>query len=108
MSKPKVNAGFRQKFIEALRSGRYKQIEGSLAYEGAYCALGVGCSVLGVKDSEMNVGMPARIADHVKKRVGIACSGITSLDYIAGLNDTAGYDFNQIADWLEKETEATL
>ena len=43
---------FFKKWVEALRSGKYKQTTNGLYddYEDAYCALGVGCMVAGVTD----------------------------------------------------------
>ncbi len=37
----------RAKWVDALRSGKYKQTRSALRYGDAYCCLGVACDVLG-------------------------------------------------------------
>lgn len=40
------------KWVEALRSGEYKQTQGFLEKEGSYCCLGVYCEVTGIPYSK--------------------------------------------------------
>lgn len=45
MSKTKINKKDIQKWIDALRSGKYRQTIGGLQDEDGYCCLGVACKV---------------------------------------------------------------
>ena len=44
-----MDKALKQKWTKALRSGRYKQAQGVLKMDGAYCCLGVLCNVMGAK-----------------------------------------------------------
>jgi hypothetical protein len=45
----------RQKWVDALRSGQYKQGRGCLRYEDRYCCLGVLAAIEGLLDAEGSV-----------------------------------------------------
>jgi len=96
-----------QKWLDALRSGKYTQQQGTLKGPDGYCCLGVYCSIMGkeppevseedlessVKDSEG----PHELYDFCRKYVDsdIVEAGIN-------MNDN-GYNFSEIADMVEKE-----
>jgi hypothetical protein len=72
----------RNRWVEALRSGHYKQARYFLRADGAYCALGVLCFSLEDTDSYIELG--------------------DLRGTIAGLNDDIGMSFPEIATWIEK------
>lgn len=43
-----MNKEVKTKWLEALRSGKYKQGQGCLAFNGKFCCLGVLCDISGV------------------------------------------------------------
>lgn len=132
----KLPTEFKQKWLEALRSGKYKRTMGALRETWdmdnevySYCCLGVACDIAGAKwkdpdgdgvsweterDSKY---MPAMgdVPDDVFAALdqplpyelsppGYAPVGVdrTYMGALAHLND-GGWDFNQIADWIERE-----
>tara|TARA_B100000686_G_scaffold252653_1_gene263412 strand:+ start:2404 stop:2832 length:429 start_codon:yes stop_codon:yes gene_type:complete len=115
---------FFKKWVEALRSGKYKQTTNGLydQDEGAYCALGVGCMVAGITDPMVLYQgvLPSDLIDY---------NDLTDLDYeqffepidsdfserIIGLNDSEEASFVEIAQFIEdyakhvlKQKEASL
>ena len=111
-----------QKWVDALRSGDYKQGNGCLRdHNDNYCCLGVACEVLGLEaviskhipdhdryqyDNEIYF-LPAAARD----LLGLASDdSIIGYDPVqsepicaSGANDQLHLDFNEIADMLEKE-----
>src|SRR4051794_35352962 len=94
-----------QKWVDALRSGKYKQGKGLLRdFNDNYCCLGVLCEIAGISAS----------LDHC-----ISGSRYTYLGYssnlplkiwlntheseLMGLNDSLKKSFNEIADYIEAE-----
>lgn len=82
-------------WIAALRSGQFRQTTGSLQCEipiggSAYCCLGVACHIEGQKDGalEFDTEQMARF-------------GIEDWVPLARANDYLGWDFREIADYLE-------
>lgn len=117
-----------ERWVAALRSGQYKQTK-SVLYDGAgFCCLGVLCElavsagiaelvrgpegewegyeyrygVLGDLDFET-------LPEVVRTWAGIASNdgvfGDSDFDNLTHLNDSQGYDFNQIADVIEREID---
>ena len=101
---------FKQKWVEALRSGRYKQVQGTLKgkkEDGSvgYCCLGVALDIIGVRvrtesldkydtySSEGSMGhydrLDKKMPPEIKHR------GIE-------MNDD-GHSFEEIADMIEEE-----
>lgn len=128
----KLPKAFRKKWLEALRSGEYKQISGQLMdveYDEAtneyfydnpigFCCLGVACDIVGHKE-ELNQfmwdGYPSvcfdREYNNVFKKLPkiIRESSDQGGDFtyiVAGMNDD-GKSFTEIADWIENNTIAT-
>lgn len=101
----------KQKWIRALRSGRYKQTQNQLHDGKAYCCLGVLCRVVGAKYqnrafhwngySERGI-LPDKLRRELKitpsqeDRLTIMNDGDYSKEY------TAPQTFKQIADYIEK------
>lgn len=102
------------KWIKALRSGKYSQSKGTLHNENGYCCLGVACSILIPKrkreadgsylygnfpeDQDNSPEWLNRINNNFKAKT------TTSVEYgqsLSFLNDELGYSFNEIADCLE-------
>lgn len=99
---------WKQKWLEALRSGRYAQGTGSLRYDECFCCLGVLCDVL---DPENWDRMPSGayalkvhegqnlLPQHIARVVGL-----DSLQQweLANLNDRRK-SFAEIADYIEEK-----
>ena len=86
----------KKKWVKALRSGKYKQQrEGFLKKDGAYCCLGVACSIKVTKPFNNE---------------SMSLSGFTSCRFLPEdiqeklqlMNDKKGKSFEQIANWIEK------
>lgn len=106
------------KWIEALRSGNYRQTRGTLQDSNGYCCLGVACKVLidadkiG-RDAYMSEELYGELPDDQQfapkwlkgidsdysKRVRLPAD--TYFSYLTNLNDEDGMSFNEIADILE-------
>jgi hypothetical protein len=102
---------FKQKWINALRSGEFKQTDGVLRDEGDephHCCLGVGCITLGLKPSVDGNFQDASATgkwDGIVfptpkqlKSMGISMGGAKKL---AGMNDD-GCTFEEIATHIER------
>lgn len=116
MSKNKVtlNKKFAKKWINALRSGKFKQCSGELKKHktSEYCCLGVACAIAGINKPLLNgVGLPTELTDKQQKTLppffreesnggNKDCLGYMS--ELADLNDN-GKSFKYIADMLERK-----
>jgi len=107
-----MNKEVKQKWIKALRSGRYKQTQGVLREKcnndkDSFCCLGVLCNVLNRRkwkkdyngyysyDSYEDV-----VPLDVRKEIGLTES---KQNKFLSLNDEENYNFKQIADYIEKK-----
>lgn len=119
-----MNPDVKTKWINALKSGDYTQAKGYLQTTEGYCCLGVLCD-LALKDGAIDApefssyeGEPAHYAfDGMTGDLPFSVmewAGLNSHDPVvptidgdtatlAILNDERGYNFNQIADVIEKE-----
>ena len=106
-------------WIEALRSGKYKQAKGMLQNARGYCCLGVACEILGSnlsrsEDNNFLIGgspstqrmCKAVIPDWLNTINGyfenLDCkNNEMNFKNIMELNDSLGLSFNEIADVLE-------
>lgn len=106
----------RDQWIAALRSGRYRQCQGSLHDDGAYCCLGVllaenEIAPLAVsEDVASNVSPDAVRAVGLEPRwiedeTGLFCEDLfnTNAEMVAALLNDGGHTFLEIADWLEAD-----
>jgi hypothetical protein len=104
----------RDRWVEALRSGRYRQTTGVLrSLGGKFCCLGVAADVLIPEPWEHD---PARTLGYTfegnddphvllaatRGRIGLKRE---DHDTLAGLNDNRGWSFKQIADWIESNVK---
>ena len=106
---------FKQKWIDALRSGKFKQITGDLATtinnesekeEWGYCVLGVAAKVAGYSNEKF--ANDGEIPYELKRVPKILrqdqetgeCTKIAS-DLIK-MNDDKSVPFHKLADWIEK------
>lgn len=113
----------REAWIKALRSGEYKQTKSYLRKDDSYCCLGVLCDlavkegVIGepIVDDGIRIygGRKTRLPAIVATWAGLA-STTGSFAYpdqyptegaieLTGVNDIAGYTFNQIADFIDSD-----
>lgn len=85
-------------WVEALRSGHFKQAKGRLVDDGAYCCLGVLCVVQGATDlyAEFEGGV-TRCYVGERFSAGLARDEQNTL---GGKND-GGWSFSRIADYIE-------
>jgi hypothetical protein len=94
----KLPEDFKRKWLEALRSGKYKQGQTFLLRHGCRCVMGVAGAVLGIPDEILDgrccpythLGFPA----HLSFSSDIPTHPVT-------MNDD-GKSFAEIADWIEE------
>lgn len=90
----------KQKWLKALRSGRYKQAIGRLQvtrnYKDTFCCLGVLCKTQKVKNDiiESSFGLPNDV------RMNVSLSEKDCL-ILTTLNDEEKKSFKEIANWIE-------
>ncbi len=94
-----------QKWVDALESGDYKQIEGRLANNAGFCCLGVACEIFGAKKTisdffdkqvmydNSDYVLPERIMEELNMKNN---TGDYGYDSLATLNDN-GSSFIAIA-----------
>ena len=100
-------------WVKALRSGEYKQTTETLQDDGGYCCLGVLCRVGEKGDVTTDSEDDMLGGDTLEDQPDILeWSGMNSSegkfgasDTLAVLNDEGSYDFDQLADVIEKEWE---
>lgn len=118
-----MDADLKRRWVEALRSGEYRQGRMALQSGGEYCCIGVLCDVY---DDSKWVDPPAHYRGEDRRAYGTtanvgnlqvggldAAMGIDFevegghvLDVLADLNDYGGASFTQIADWIEENVPA--
>lgn len=108
-----MKAELKQKWVEVLRSGNYKQTNGWLRDDAGYCCLGVLCDIVdsegwGEIDSigvipyiynvfEADELLPDEMIEEINLDRNVMCT-------LAGMNDN-GDSFEQIADYIEEHPE---
>lgn len=101
-----------QLWVDALRSGEYKQGKGALQSGDSFCCLGVACIVAEKHGVPVEKVHGRVLGSHLSLQVGVQrwlglsdCTGIYSKGTsLAGLNDT-GVPFSEIADIIESKPE---
>lgn len=105
-------------WVEALRSGEFKQAQRALQYKDSYCCLGVACVLaeregIEVLRSEFDnnglLGTTLSSQPHVVEWLGLESPNGDLCDEampvtLAGLNDD-GNDFNVIANLIEENAD---
>ena len=91
-----------QKWVDALRSGKYKQAKGTLhdAKTGGFCCLGVYCKVI-TKDSKAYLGSGSEGPEEAYDKFN-SLLGHKLKNELIQMNDT-GKTFDEIADVLERK-----
>lgn len=95
-----------QKWVKALRSGKYKQGTGALQNESGYCCLGVACKVLVpnyTTDNGYLIGTLPQTYRNAPKwlsNIDNNFNHITNKNLVV-LNDADDYSFDEIADLLQ-------
>jgi hypothetical protein len=110
---------FATEWLEALRSGEYKQGEGFLYQQekNSFCCLGVACAIQYPKhylvdnEGHFHAGIIEKREDQLKydlKKIPFELKGSASnnnlVSILTGMNDD-GNDFLEIADWIEKNCQ---
>lgn len=94
-------------WIKALRSGKYKQTEGTLENGLGYCCLGVACRLFtkNPKTNSLNqlLGYETEHQPHGKRWLNLIDLKMGCVFGISlmGMNDDLGYSFNEIADVID-------
>ncbi|HTV69288.1 MAG TPA: hypothetical protein VMF90_12195 [Rhizobiaceae bacterium] len=100
----------RRKWVEALRSEKYRQTDSTLFNDGAYCCLGVACVIAGLEDHDIaGIGNLSPF-DSVREFYGIRDEDggfYSTVDGHASLVDAndEGVSFSEIAGIIESEPE---
>lgn len=91
---------FLKKWVEALRSGKYKQGQNCLRKGDTYCCLGVACDVINPDDWEFDRGAWTWNKGYLfmPSRFGMTHGFQTSL---SKMNDEEGKNFDEIAMFIE-------
>lgn len=110
----KIDPAFKVQWLAALRSGTYEQADSALRkFEGGkswFCCLGVACDLL---DPDAWDHEPPPGLDIEGWELGwndLPANNVDDLGFVndvtgrklAGLNDSSGMDFSEIADWIEE------
>jgi hypothetical protein len=104
----KVNKEYKEKWVEALRSGKYKQGKGCLKKGDEYCCLGVLCDIVDPEYLGVN-GHRSHLPYHILDKTGMETPdgrlnyNVHTFISLIGLNDGAEYTFDQIADVIEEQ-----
>lgn len=90
-----------QKWLDALRSGKYAQTRGTLTDGNGYCCLGVAGNVIGVADTSLLSNDKAAYV-HIGKTMGISTH---ERGVCIDMNDAQRKSFPEIADAIEAMIE---
>lgn len=102
-----MDAVLKQKWIDALRSGKYKQGKSYLkTKDGKYCCLGVLCEIVGVPHTPDGRGFKFYFEDANRSSDALPHPGFCGLkpeaqNDLTFMNDEENKSFNEIADWIE-------
>lgn len=110
----KLNKKFKRKWVNALRSGKYKQGDSFLleSTNNTHCCLGVACAISNIPKDELDfknyidssiVKFNAKTLNASDKAALNAISKDQDLqDRLADFNDGSRLSFKWIASWIEK------
>jgi hypothetical protein len=102
-----MQSELKQKWVEALRSGKYEQGKNNLRnVNNNFCCLGVLCDLVdpikweeGDRESRFYNGHKAFLPDAIQESAGLE---VSRLNVLMAMNDS-GRTFDQIADYIERE-----
>lgn len=105
-----MNSEYKRRWLEALRSKKYIQAHGKLRVsmgdsKKRMCCLGVLCDLVNPKEWERDFdGYTFRGERGLPDNTVLKETGLTSrkAEKLANLNDDKGYDFKEIAEFVEK------
>jgi hypothetical protein len=112
-----MNPQIKQKWVDALRSGKYQQTQRRLHDENGFCCLGVLCDLYGKENNVewdlTNNGHNVYVFQDMVACLPVSVKEWADLEYynprvddqtdsLIGLNDN-GSTFNEIADVIEKQ-----
>lgn len=110
-----MNADLKAKWVAALRSGDYKQTEGLLFRDGAFCCLGVLCDVAAVPFENagntrayrfgVRISSEEMICGEMRNWFALENSEKDRATLLAEMNDS-GETFATIADWIDANIPA--
>lgn len=121
MEKIKLPPEFKVKWVEALRSGKYSQVEGYLRLSDGFCCLGVACDLhkpdtwrpmrAAAKDGVYLTAtngdilpntddLPAEVLSALRQQTSETSYNLVQ-DVLTGMNDN-GHSFKTIANWIEE------
>jgi|688.fasta_scaffold08051_1 hypothetical protein len=104
-----MNGELKAKWLEALRSGWYKQGQGRLRDENnQFCCLGVLCDVGGLGTWRMDHGGYSYEVNGCKSSFLLPAQDATIARHTGDLmmlNDGYRLSFKEIADWIEENIE---
>jgi hypothetical protein len=99
----------KKRWVEALRSGNYKQTTGCLRNGDGFCCLGVLCDIVDPEGwgNGSSLGIPYRHGNFIPdaktlQLVGIESGASTEIRHLTEMNDNSGNTFSDIADWIEE------
>lgn len=112
-------AGINGKWLDALRSGKYKQTKQMLRDKQGFCCLGVGCDVVDPTcwldpvsksgeyayrgyDGKYEAIVSSLPPRSVVEALGLSAS-VFAVAAVAAMNDEKGKSFVEIADYLEEK-----
>ncbi|MDE1971255.1 MAG: hypothetical protein KGI50_06815 [Patescibacteria group bacterium] len=101
-----------KRWIDALRSGKYKKGKKFLCSHGHYCCLGVACVILGLEGKESvgsvyfggrnRVFAPNAVKElGLRSPLGLLKEPHKDLVSLGDMNDRGDFTFEQIADYIE-------
>lgn len=111
-----------RKWLDALKSGDYKQAKGSLRTSSGYCCLGVACDIVDPDgwNGDKHTGQKSYLPEHVARKLGMNVKPCVNLsrdeawgrgDYddrpvaLSWLNDRRDWSFTEIAELIEAHAE---
>ena len=106
----KLQPEVKQKWVKALRSGKYKQTQENLYKNDKFCCLGVLAMECGRKNLELDdiTDEPELHSAFVNNKIMdtmnslIPSSNEKVQNYLIGLNDENRHSFKKIANWIDK------
>lgn len=108
-----MNPELKSKWLEALRSGNYKQAHGKLKTDKGYCCLGVLCEVAGLQGEVSRYysspdrtiymfGTHSEVSFFPEELRSIACISEKNRRVLMEMNDNDRKSFAEIADWIQR------
>lgn len=105
-----MESELKEKWVNALRSGEYKQGRNRLVdYGNNFCCLGVLCEVAGFKRVDVSYINPNPEDEYDRLNTSLDTGALSFVDIkddeqeiLVTMNDNDGKNFDEIADWVEE------